>query len=153
MNYPIHEEATECKKVKTVAAYVNYVHNNLYTQNDDAGKYETTEMFEFTKNNTNDQCKRMSHYYLTIEDYVNTANNEMLQHASITDSTPLIQSESSHTPADSYYNISSYTDTEQQVSDGGSNEPIFMDPGVKEDGIYNWLKSRRISLFTSYEIK
>ena len=112
-------------------------------------------MFEFAKNNTNDQCKRMSHYYSTIEDYVNTANNEMLHDTSMIDSLPLIQSESSHTPADSYYNINSYTDTEleQQISDGDSDEPMFMDPGVEEDGIYNWLKSRRVSTFTPYEIK
>ena len=70
----------------------------------------------------------MSHYYSIIEDYVNTANNEMLHDTSMIDSHPLIQSESSHTPTDSYYNINSYTDTEfvQQVSD----EPMFMDPGV-----------------------
>ena len=112
-------------------------------------------MFERARNNINDQCKRMSHYYSTIEDYVNTANNEMLHDTSMIDYLPLIQSESSHTPADSYYNINSYTDTEleQQVSDGESDEPMFMDPGVEEDGIYNRLKSRRVSTFTPYEIK
>ena len=97
----------------------------------------------------------MSHYYSTIEDYVNTANNEMLHDTSMIDSHPLIQSESSHTPADSYYNINSCTDTEfeQQVSDGESDEPMFIDPGVEEDGIYNRMKSRRVSIFTPYEIK
>ena len=108
-------------------------------------------MFERAKNNTNDQCKRTSYYYYsTITADVNKANNEMLQDTSMMNSTSLIQSD---TPADSYYNIKSYTDTEQQVNDGESDEPMFVDPGVEEDGIYNQLKSRRISAFTPYEIK
>ena len=112
-------------------------------------------MFECAKNNTNDQCKRMSSsYFITnIESDVNTTNNEVLHDKSMTDSIPLVQSESSHPPTDSYYKITGYTDIEPQVADGQSDEPVFVDPGVEEDGIYSWLKSRRISTFTSYEIK
>ena len=113
-------------------------------------------MFERARNNTNEQCKRISYYYYsTITADVNTANNEMLHDTSLTDSIPLIQSESSHTPADSYYNINSYTDTEleQQVNDGESDEPMFVDPGVEEDCINNQLKSRRVSTFAPNDIK
>ena len=110
-------------------------------------------MFECAKNNTNDQCKRMSSYYFITNIDVNTTNNEVLHDASMTDSIPLVQSESSHPPADSYYNITGYTDIEQQVADGKSDEPVFVDPGVEEDGIYSWLKSRRVSTFIPYEIK
>ena len=110
-------------------------------------------MFEFAKNNTSDQCKRMSHYYSTIEDYINLTDNETLHDASMTDSIPLVQSESSHPPTDSYYNFTGYTDIEQQVADGQSDEPVFVDPGIEEDGIYNKLKSRRVSTFTPYEIQ
>ena len=111
-------------------------------------------MFECAKNNTNDQCKRMSssYYFITNTD-VNTTNNEMLHDTSMTDSIPLVQSESSHPPVDSYYNITGYTDFEPQVADGESDESVFVDPGVEEDGIYSWLKSRRVSTFTPYEIK
>ena len=79
----------------------------------------------------------------------------MLHDTSLTDSASLIQSESSHTPADSYYNINSYTDTElkQQVSDGESDELLFVDPGVEEDGIYNQLKSGRVFTFAPNDIK
>ena len=72
---------------------------------------------------------------------------------SMTNSIPLVQSESSHPPVDSYYNITGYTDIEHQVADGESDESVFVDPGVEEDGIYNTLKSRRVSTFTPYEIK
>ena len=95
----------------------------------------------------------MSHYYSTIEDYINTNDNEMQHDTSITDSIPLVQSKPSHPPVDSYYNITGYTDIEQQVDDGESDEPVFVDPGVEEDGIYNKLKSRRVSKFTPYEIQ
>ena len=110
-------------------------------------------MFEYAKNNTNDQCKRMSssYYFITNID-VNTTNNEMLHDKSMTDSIPLVQSESSHPPVDTYYNITVYN-IEQQVADGQSDEPMFVDPGVEEDGIYSWLKSRKVSTFTPYEIK
>ena len=109
-------------------------------------------MFEFTKNNTNDQCKRISssYYFITNVD-VNTTNKEILHDTSMTDSIPLVQSESSHPPVDTYY-ITGYN-TEQQVADGQSDEPVFVDPGVEEDGIYSWLKSRKVSTFTPYEIK
>ena len=95
----------------------------------------------------------MSHYYSTIEDYINITDNEMLHDTSMMDSIPLVQSESSHPPTDSYYNITGYTDIEPQVDDGESDEPVFVDPGVEEDGIYNKLKSRRVSTFTPYEIR
>ena len=84
---------------------------------------------------------------------MNTTNNEVLHDTSMTDSIPLVQSQSSHPPDDSYYNITGYTDNEQQAADGQSDEPVFVDPGVEEDGIYSWLKSRRVSTFTPYEIK
>ena len=109
-------------------------------------------MFEFAKNNTNDLCKKLSHYYSTIEDYINITENEILHDTSMMDSIPLVQSESSHPPTDSYYNITGYTYIEQ-VGDGESDEPVFVDPGVEENGIYSWLKSRRVSTFTPYEIK
>ena len=109
-------------------------------------------MFEFAKNNTNDHCKRMSHYYSTIDDYINITDDGMLHETSMTDSIALIQSDSSHIP-DSYYNIGSCTDTEPQVVRSGSDEPIFIDPGVEEDNIYSWLKSRKISPFRPHDIK
>ena len=109
-------------------------------------------MFEYAKNNTNDQCKRMSSSYFITNIDVNTTNNEMLHDKSMTDSIPLVQSESSHPPVDTYYNITGYN-IEQQVADGQSDEPMFVDPGVEEDGIYSWLKSRKVSTFTPYEIK
>ena len=94
----------------------------------------------------------MSHYYSAIEDYINTNDNEMLHDTSMMDSIPLVQSESSRLPTDSYYNITGYTDIEQ-VGVGESDEPVFVDPGVEEDGIYNKLKSRRVPTFIPYEIK
>ena len=110
-------------------------------------------MFECAKNNTNDQCKRMSSSYFITNIDMNITNNEVLHDTSMTDSIPLVQSQSSHPPVDSYYNITGYTDIEQQATDGQSDEPVFVDPGVEEDGIYSWLKSRRVSTFTPYEIK
>ena len=109
-------------------------------------------MFEYAKNNTNDQCKRMSSYYFITNIDVNTTNNEMLHDKSMIESIPLVQSESSHPPVDTCYNITGYN-IEQQVADGQSDEPVFVDPGVEEDGIYSWLKSRKVSTFTPYEIK
>ena len=37
------------------------------------------------------------------------------------------------------YNIISYTqsETEQQAADGESHEPMFVDPGAEENGIYS----------------
>ena len=90
----------------------------------------------------------MSHYYSTIDDCVNVIDEGMLHDTPMTDSTALIGSDS----PDSYY-INSSADTEQQVVNSESDEPVFVDPGVEEDGIYSWLKSRKISTFTSYEIE
>ena len=109
-------------------------------------------MFESAKNDTNDSCKRMSHYYSTIDDYVNTLNNGILHDTAMTDSTALIQSASSHSP-DSYYNIDRSVVTKQHVSNNESDEPVFVDPGVEEDNIYSWLKSMKISTFRPSEIK
>ena len=120
----------------------------LYLQKANRGDYDTIEIFECAKNNTNDQCKRMSHYYSTIDDYVNVIDEGMLHDIPTTDSTALIGSDS----PDSYY-INSSADTEQQVVNNESDEPVFVDPGVEEEGIYSWLKSRKISTFTSYEIE
>ena len=55
-------------------------------------------MFGFAKNNASDQCKKMSHYYSTIEEYINVIDNEMLHNTSVADSFPLVQSELSHPP-------------------------------------------------------
>ena len=123
----------------------------LYLQKDNRGDYDTIEIFELAKSNTNDHCKRTSHYYSTIDDYMNIIDNGMLHDTSMTDSTALIQSTDS---PDSYYNINSSADAElQQVINSESDEPMFVDPGVEEDHIYSWLKSRKVSTFTSYEIK
>ena len=53
-------------------------------------------MFEFAKNNTSDQCIRMSHYYSTIEDYINITDNEMLYDTSMTISIPSVCSQNHH---------------------------------------------------------
>ena len=92
----------------------------------------------------------MSHYYSTIDDYVNVIDDGMLHDTSMTDSTALIQLKSVDSQAGSYYNIN---DTEQQVVNSESDEPVFVDPGVEENGICSWLKSRKIPTFKPDEIK
>ena len=122
----------------------------LYLQKANRGDYDTIEIFECAKNNTNDQCKRMSYYYSTIDDCVNVIDEGMLHDTSLTDSTALINSVKDLVcidNPDSYYNINSIADTEQQVVNSESDEPVFVDPGVEEDGIYSWLKSRKISTY------
>ena len=93
-------------------------------------------MFEFAKNNTSDQCKRMRHYYSTIEDYINITDNEMLHDTSMTNSIPPLCSQNHHILKLTHtsYNIISYTqsDAEQQAADGESHEPMFVDPSAKE---------------------
>ena len=94
------EEATALNQV-TSDIYVHIMQlcitNNVYftdLQKDTKGDYETIEMFECAKNNTNDQCKRMSSSYFITNIDVNTTNNEMLHDTSMTDSIPLVQSQS-----------------------------------------------------------
>ena len=109
----------------------------LYLQKDTKGDYETIEMFECAKNNTNDQCKRMSssYYFITNTD-VNTTNNEMLHDTSMTNSIPPVCNQNHHVLQLTHtsYNIISYTqsDAEQQAADGESHEPMFVDPSAKE---------------------
>ena len=124
-------------------------YNNIYLQKGNRGDYDTIEIFERAKDNANDQCKRMSHYYSTIDDYVNVIDDGMLHDVSM-DSTALIQSKSVDSQTGSYYNI---IDTVNDTVNSESDEPVFVDPGVEEDGICSWLKSRKIPSFKPHEIK
>ena len=116
----------------------------MSAQRDNNDDYQSIELFEYAKNNTNDHCKRMSHYYSTIDD-VNL--NNVMYDTPMTDSIALIQSETPHGP---YYNINSSTGINVN---GESDEQVYVDPGFEEDGIYSWLRSRKISTIRPYEIK
>ena len=95
-------------------------------------------MFEFAKDNANDHCKRMAQCYLTLDDDLNSIDNEILHDTLSTDSIALIKN----------YNAG----TEQQVN-SESDEPMFVDPGVEEDSICSWFKSRKIPTFEPHKIK
>jgi len=90
-------------------------------------------MFIFCEQNTSDQCKTLkSQYYSTLDKAVKQSYQDgEIYDAPMTDSSSVSRS---HVVTSS--GLASYC---SPISSTKSDEPLYEDPGHKEDNIYSWL--------------
>ena len=87
-------------------------------------------MFAVCENHTNDHCKALkSHYYSTLGTSTNLIND-----------TPMASPTSIHSVYANHPIIN-------------SDEPLYEDPGHREDEIYSWFKDRKISKLRPHKIR